>query len=467
MIARRRTRPGADGKNRRAKVQEGEPGDLETIWRTAREELEASLPRSTFNLWLAPLRLVGVHGSTLYLSAPDGVREWVERRYATLVLEALRRHTPSVSAIAFMPAGSSATAEGTDGAPTRIKRTFDNFVIGAGNRFAHSAALAVAEMPGEAYNPLFLYGAPGLGKTHLLSAIAAYMRDRDPAIQVHHTTAEAFTGEFVAALRRSGTDAFKRRYRCLDALLIDDVQFLEDKPQTEEEFFHTFNALYEAGSQIVLSSDRPPHALSRLAERLRDRFEWGLCAEIAAADARTRLAVLTRLAAEAVPELSREEAAAVLREIASHAPGNLRRLEGALTRVIAFGSVMGTPLTPELARQVLGPTPEQDKSPLASPESVEAVQDAVCAVLHVSRDELLSTRRKPSLVKARQLAIYVSRLRLSLSLTDLARAFGRDRTTILHSLRAVERELTPGTATARALQRVQQQLDGVGKPPRG
>jgi chromosomal replication initiator protein len=448
-------------------VQDGGSGDLETIWRRAREELEASLPRSTFSLWLAPLRLVSVHGSTLYLSAPDGVREWVERRYATRVLEALRRQTPSVSAIAFLPPGSSSAPDATSTASTATRRTFDNFVIGAGNRFAHSAALAVAEMPGEAYNPLFLYGAPGLGKTHLLCAIAAYMRDRDPSIQVHHTTAEAFTGEFVAALRRSGAEAFKRRYRRLDALLIDDVQFLENKPQTEEEFFHTFNALYEAGSQIVLSSDRSPQALSRLAERLRDRFEWGLCAEIAAPDARTRLAVLTHLAAEAIPDLSREEAEALLREIASYAPANLRRLEGALTRVIAFGSVMGTPLTPELVRQVLGPSAEQEERQSASPESIEAVQEAVCVVLHVSRDELLSPRRKPTLVKARQLAIYVSRLRLRLSLTDLAQAFGRDRTTILHSLRAVERDLAPGTATADALQRVQQELDRVGQPSRG
>jgi chromosomal replication initiator protein len=447
-------------------VQEPESGDLATIWRRTREELEASLPRSTFRLWLEPLRVVRVHGSTLYLSAPDGVREWVERRYASRVVAALRHQTPSLNSVSFLPPGVGPTHDEirpSAGTP----RTFDTFVIGAGNRFAHSAALAVAEMPGEAYNPLFLYGAPGLGKSHLLSAIAAYMRERDPTIQIHHTTAEAFTREFVTALRRSGTEVFKRRYRDLDALLIDDVQFLENKPQTEEEFFHTFNALYEAGSQIVLSSDRPPAALSRLAERLRDRFEWGLCAELGQPDARTRLAVLTRLAADAIPDLSHEDAAAVLREIAARAPSNLRRLEGALTRVVAFASMMGRPPTPELVRQVLSSIAESGDSTDPRPESVEAVQEAVCGVLHVSRDELLSARRKPAIVRARQLAIYTARLRLSLSLNDLAHAFERDRATILHSLRTVERDLTPGTPTADALQRVQHQLDHAGEAVRG
>jgi chromosomal replication initiator protein len=461
MIARRREVRGPEGAWGEA-VQDAVSGDLATIWRRAREELESSLPRSTFKLWLEPLRVVRVHGSTLYLSAPDGVREWVERRYAARVLAALRRQTPSVSAIGFLPPGSRATEEVETGPGSGARGDFETFVIGSGNRFAHSAALAVAEMPGEAYNPLFLYGAPGLGKTHLVTAIATYMRARDPSIEVHHTTAEAFTSEFVTALRRSGIEAFKRRYRGLDALLIDDVQFLENKPQTEEEFFHTFNALYEAGSQIVLSSDRPPQAHSRLAERLRDRFEWGLCAELTQPDLRTRLAVLSRLATEALPELSRESADALLREVASQAPPNLRRLEGALTRVVAFASMMGRPPTAELAREVLRSPSERDHPSEPARGDLEAIQEAVCVVLHLSRDELLSAQRKPPIVRARQLAIYVARLRLSLSLGDLAQAFRRDRATILHSLRAVERDLSPGTATADALQRVHHELDRVG-----
>ena len=228
--------------------------------------------------------------------------------------------------------------------------TFDRFVIGPGNRLAHAAALAVAELPGDAYNPLFLHGPPGLGKTHLLGAIAAYLRRNHPELTVHYTTAERFTSEFVAALRTEGPQRFKARYRELDALLIDDVQVLEGKQRTEEEFVHTFNALHAAGKQIVLSSDRPPQALSQLAERLRDRFQWGLCVDLDAPDLRTRVALLWRIASDAAPELPDP---AVLREIASRAPGNVRRLEGAMTRVLAFASMLSEPLSPTIVDQAL------------------------------------------------------------------------------------------------------------------
>ena len=265
----------------------GEPTDeptdeLKLLWDAVRGELEASLPRSTLELWLDPLRVVSARGSTLLVAAPKSVRAWVERRYA----ETLDRRTappgrrPDRGRVRRRPGESASARAGETAAPSSLpanpRQTFDAFVIGPGNRLAHSAALAVAELPGEAYNPLFLHGPPGLGKTHLVAAIHEYMGRHHPDLVVHRTTAERFTSEFVTALRRSGPDAFKARYRGLDALLIDDVEFLEGKQQTAEEFFHTFNALHSAGKQVVLSSDRPPQALSRLAERLRDRFAWGL-----------------------------------------------------------------------------------------------------------------------------------------------------------------------------------------------
>jgi chromosomal replication initiator protein len=455
-------------------VREASAEDLATIWSRVRGELEASLPPSTFKLWLEPLRLLRAQDSVLYLSAPDGVREWVERRYLPRLLLAIRRQTPSLSEIILVPSDECPVGEGKPDAQAASEpgldgqAAFQSFVIGRANRFAHAAALAVAELPGEAYNPLFLYGAPGLGKTHLLRAIATYLRERHPGLGVRYTTAESFTAEFVAALRTRGAESFKRRFRDLDALLIDDVQFLENKPQTEEEFFHTFNALYESGSQIVLSSDRPPQALSRLAERLRDRFEWGLCAELGEPDLRTRVAVLTRLATRAAPDLPAGEAAAVLREIAARAPANLRRLEGALTRVIAFASMMGKPATPELVRQLLDSAPDRTGADESAPRrgGVEDVQEAVCAVLHLSRDDLLSTRRSPPIVRGRQLAIYIARLRLSLSLNDLAQSFRRDRATILHSVRAIERDLGPQTQTTAALAEIHRHLDAVGAPDR-
>jgi chromosomal replication initiator protein len=255
--------------------------DLTTIWKAAREELRASVPPATFELWLEPLEPVSLQGSTLFLTAPTSVRRWVERRYSEPIAAAVRGQAPSIAAVGFLAEGGArggAAADPGDPVSTPIDpaHTFERFVIGPGNRLAHAAALAVAELPGEAYNPLFLHGPPGLGKTHLLGAIVEYLSRNHPELNVHQTTAERFTSEFVTALRHEGPARFKQRYRELDALLIDDVQVLEGKQRTEEEFVHTFNTLYGAGKQIVLSSDRPPEALSRLADRLRDRFLWGL-----------------------------------------------------------------------------------------------------------------------------------------------------------------------------------------------
>ena len=312
---------------------------------------------------------MSAQAGTLYLAAPVDHRAWVERRYRGALRAALRDRLPGSSG-----SRSSRRAGGGQRGGARLDRppssrwrsipshTFERFVIGAGNRLAHAAALAVAELPGEAYNPLFLHGPPGLGKTHLLGAIVDYLRRRRPELTVHYTTAERFTTEFVGALRKDGPERFKQRYRKLDALLIDDVQALEGKEHTQEEFVHTFNALHAAGKQIVLSSDRPPEALARLAERLRDRFEWGLCVELGPPDLRTRTALLWRMAVEGPLELPDP---AALREIASLAAGNVRRLQGAMTRVAALSSVLSEPVTPALARQALDQSPGGE--PSASP----------------------------------------------------------------------------------------------------
>ncbi len=242
---------------------------------------------------------MSVQGTTLYLAASEATCAWVERRYAGAIEAALQRHDRGLTRIVLVRATAeldhvASPAEWTsrvESLPLDPRHTFERFVIGDGNRLGHAAALAVAELPGEAYNPLFLHGPPGFGKTHLLGAIGNYLRHHRPDLSVHYTTAERFTTEFVSALRKDGPDRFKQRYRGLDALLIDDVQALEGKEHTQEEFVHTFNALHVAGKQIVLSSDRPPEALARLAERLRDRFQWGLRAQLEAPDLRTRTAL--------------------------------------------------------------------------------------------------------------------------------------------------------------------------------
>lgn len=439
--------------------------DLASVWAKVRGELERSLPDSTFRLWLEPLRAVSSQGSTLLLTGPPAVRTWVERRYAVALAAALRHQDAGFEDIAFIDAATPCATSARD-APTSLpldpRHNFDRFVIGPGNRLAHASALAVAELPGEAYNPLFLHGSPGLGKTHLLGAIVDYMRRNHPALTVHYTTAERFTTEFVGALRREGPEAFKARYRELDALLIDDVQVLEGKERTEEEFVHTFNALYSAGKQIVLSSDRPPEAHSRLAERLRDRFGWGLTVEVEAPDLRTRMALLWRLAGDHHPTVD----PGVLYEIANRVPGNVRVLEGAMTRVLAISSMLSEPLSQPVVQRALGRTEAGAPAHASTQPTLESIQDAVCQVHALTRAELVSARRSPRIARARQIAMYLARELTDLSLTEIARGFDRDHTTVLHAVRAVSQRLEPGSETAATIHTVRSRL-GTSAPAPG
>jgi chromosomal replication initiator protein len=431
--------------------------ELQDLWRRVRGELEDSLPGPTFSQWLEPLRAVSIQGSTLLLSAPPSVRTWVERRYGETLRTALSHQAPEMTDFGFVDAQRA--GKQARGAPRSLPvdpgHTFDRFVIGPGNRLAHAAALAVAELPGEAYNPLFLHGPPGLGKTHLLGAIVEYMRRNHPGLIVHYTTAERFTSEFVTSLRREGPELFKARYRELDALLIDDVQVLEGKERTEEEFVHTFNTLHAAGKQIVLSSDRPPEALSRLAERLRDRFLWGLRVELDSPDLRTRVALLWRLASDADRELPEP---AVLKEIADRVPDNVRVLEGAMTRVMAVASLLSEPLSMPLVRRALDSPEGKPARPLAEPPSLEAIQEAVCSVSGLTTQELLSPKRSSRVARSRQLGMYLARELTSLSLTEIARGFNRDHTTVLHAIRTVSSRLEPGSDTAETMHKVRSAL---------
>ena len=406
------------------------PHDLDALWRATRERLRSAVPESTYRLWLEPLEAVGVEGDTLYLTGPDSVRAWSERRYSSLIAEAMRDGGGPVRVSFAEP-----RAAGDEGAEVELNPnyTFERFVIGPGNRLAHGAALAVAEAPSEAYNPLFLHGPPGLGKTHLLAAIANYLRENAPGLSVRYTTAESFTNEFVTALRSSGAEAFKSRYRDIDVLLIDDVQFLQGKPATEEEFIHTFNALYDSGSQLVLSADRIPSELSTLASRLRDRFEWGLTVAVEPPNLATRLTVLRRLVAEAGVEIADSEA---LTELANRIDANVRQLHGALTRVLAHASLMAKPLSSELIAEVV---PRHRPS---QPTSVEEIQQRVAECFGIARAELVGSSRAATPLRARQVAIFLTRDMTDLSLPQIGRLYGgRDHSTVLNSLRRVEASL--------------------------
>ncbi len=409
------------------------PTDLEALWRTTQDRLRESVPESTYRLWLEPLTAVGTDGQTIYLKAPEGIRAWAERRYSALIVAALGEVGADLRQVSFAtprePAGSASA-----GPELNPSYTFERFVIGPGNRLAHGAALAVAEAPSEAYNPLFLHGPPGLGKTHLLAAIANYLHDNAPGLSVRYTTAESFTNEFVAALRSTGVEGFKARYRDIDVLLIDDVQFLEGKPATEEEFFHTFNALYESGSQLVLSADRIPSELSTLAARLRDRFEWGLTVPVEPPNLATRLTVLRHLVEEAGIEIADTGA---LSELANRIDANVRQLHGALTRVIAHASLLAKPLSSELIAEVI---PRATRSAQAT--SVEEIQQQVAERFGISRAELIGSSRAVTPLRARQVAIYLTREMTDLSLPQIGRLYGgRDHTTVINSLRRVEARL--------------------------
>ena len=417
-------------------------------WASIRAELRNAVPDSTFEIWLAPLTVRALTGNTLIVAAPDEIRSWIADRFARVLqtcAAAVLGPDTDVDVVApdapldEAPAAATRAGCGTDTASAgepepefHPKLTFDQFVIGDGNRFAHAAALAVAELPGQAYNPLFLYGPPGLGKTHLLHAIGNYVRTHGGGLRVRFTTAERFTNEFVAALQARETDDFKARYRDTDMLLIDDVQFLQRKAKTEEEFFHTFNALHETGSQLVLTCDRLPADMAALEARLLERFQAGLVAQLSAPDLATRLTILRKRVQHDGIELADE---AALHAIAHLITTNPRALEGALIRVVAFHSLTGRPIDVELANEVLaGLYP--NARPVRQPPTIERVQDLTCDAFSISRDELLSSGRSGRVAWPRQVAMYLARRHTGETLPAIGRQFGgRNHTTVMYACR--------------------------------
>ncbi len=414
-------------------------GELDHVWQQIQGALLERVGERTYGLWLAPLRCVSLDGDTLVLEGPPEVSVWASTRLADALESAAAAvlGSPvevSIAGCGSAPAAPTAARMGRGSSPSTLnpKYTFEQFVIGPSNRLAHAAALAVAEMPSQAYNPLFIYGPPGLGKTHLLHAVGNYVGTFGGGLTVRYATAEEFTNAFLAALARRDLDEFKERFRGVDVLLIDDVQFLERKARSEEELFHTFNALYDAGSQLVITCDRLPGDLGDLEDRLRERFAAGLVTDIERPDPATRLAILRKRAAHDRVAVSPE----ALALLAARVTTNVRALEGALVRLVAYGSLTGRPLDAGLAADVLDRLGLALTTPRTT--SIEAVQAAACAHFSLTLEDLLSRSRAERVMWPRQAAMYLCKELTNQSLPAIGRAFaGRDHTTVLHACKRV------------------------------
>src|SRR6266511_1911609 len=415
----------------------------ESLWAEVSGRLKGALNETTYRTWFADVDGQELSDDDFVLGVPnDFAREWIEGHFLGLIKAAVRDATGHERRVELrvLETGAAETAQVQIPVPPRRtesglnpKYVFDLFVIGSSNRFAHAAALAVAEAPAQAYNPLFIYGGTGLGKTHLMQAIAQYVAEHSGDLSVRYVTSETFMIDFINSLRDKRIEGFKQRYRTYDLLLVDDVQFFEHKERIQEEFFHTFNSLYEAGSQIVMSSDRPPRDIATLEERLRSRFEWGLITDIQPPDLETRIAILRKKVKTDGIQVDPQ----VLSFIASRISTNIRELEGALTRVVAFSSLTGRGLSVELAEDVLKDVFPQGE---AAEVSIRRIQELVSERFELSMDELCGDRRSQNIVYPRQVAMYLSRELTDSSLPKIGREFGgRDHTTVIHATSKIAR----------------------------
>jgi chromosomal replication initiator protein len=432
--------------------------DAKQVWRAALGELQVSLSPANFETWLRDTHLVDVDDQRFRIAVPNGfAKDWLETRYRSLISQTLARVVGYSVQVEFVVANGDGRGQAPEVAaqpvrvePTRVgapegaaggvtnlnpRYTFSNFIVGSANRLAHAASLSVAERPGHAYNPLFLYGGVGLGKTHLMHAIGNAVVAKLPRKRVVYATSEKFTNEFITSIQQGKIDEFRARYRRIDLLLIDDIQFIADKERTQEEFFHTFNAIHEDGKQIVLSSDRPPKAILTLEERLRSRFEWGLIADLTAPDLETRIAILRAKAEEQGTPITSDVIEFIARKVVS----NIRELEGALNRIVAYASMGAMPISIELAQAVLSNVLYNPKKRQVTPERIAK---AVSDYYGVGMDALQGQKREKSIVVPRQIAMYLMREETDVSLLRIgAELGGRDHSTVLHACGKINREM--------------------------
>ena len=427
------------------------------VWQEALRRIEGRLTKPSFESFVKAMAPVALHGDVFVFSVPSRLaKEWVETRYSSLIHGALREVLARAVSIQLTVAEEPVTPPGAAPAPPRApdtlqlspKYTFDTFVIGSGNRFAHAAAMAVADAPARAYNPLFIYGGVGLGKTHLLQAIGHHVIHRQGLTRVAYISSEKFTNELINSIRDDRTLEFRTKYRNVDVLLIDDIQFLAGKERTQEEFFHTFNTLHEASRQIIITSDRPPKEIPTLEDRLRSRFEWGLIADIQPPDLETRIAILRKKAeidGINVPDQ-------VAEFIAQRIQSNIRELEGALVRVVAYASLTRQPITGDLAAEILKALlPAAASRPLTIP----ALQKSVAEHFGIRIEEMRAKRRTKGVAFPRQVAMYLARELTDASLPRIGEEFGgRDHTTVMHACERVKEAIAQDPQFAARLKKL-------------
>ena len=442
---------------------------VDTVWQEALHFIQGKVPKQVYDTWFIPARLDRIENSTAHIGVPNKFfGDWLNQHYGPLLAEAVATARGggnlSVTFVVFQksltrPLEPQAVPNATRvasqskarrGIQLNPKYTFKNFVVGAGNQFAHAACMAVAEQPGKTYNPLFIYGGVGLGKTHLLNAIGNHVAE-ETDLRIAYLTTEQFTNEVINSIRYDKMMDLRKRYRHIDMLMIDDIQFLVGKERTQEEFFHTFNALYEGHKQIVLSSDRFPKDMPDIEERLRSRFEWGLIADLQPPDVETRIAILRKKSEDEGVKLPED----VIQFLSTTMKSNIRELEGSLVRLGAYASLTGQVITLDMAKNVLRDLIGDKKKIVA----MDDIQEAVCTQFHVKMTELKSRRRSKTLVHPRQIAMYLCRELTDASYPEIGRQFGgKDHTTIIHACRQVAKAKETDTALYTALETLKEQI---------
>ena len=419
---------------------------LNDIWEESLERIKEQLSNPSFKTWFSDTEPIKIKNNTLQLKVPnDFIKDWISSRYQNLIIETIEEITDTELDLEFLTpdeikeSKQEVTSNNNDRKKVKTtnqiknginpKYTFDTFVVGNSNRFAHAASLAVAEAPAKAYNPLFIYGDVGLGKTHLMQAIAHFILDHNPDNKVVYVSSETFTNELINAIKDDKTVDFRDKYRNIDILLVDDIQFLAGKERTQEEFFHTFNALHESNRQLIISSDRPPKEIPTLEERLRSRFEWGLITDIQSPDLETRIAILRKKADIENLEIPNE----VIIDIANKIQSNIRELEGALINVIAYAELVEREIDLDLAKEALKDLVSTDSS---EPKeiTINHIKKIVADYYNLNLEEIDSKKRTQNIVLPRQIAMYLSREMTDASLPMIGDNFGgRDHTTVMHA----------------------------------